>query len=173
MITKQEMMKHLTTARPNRAENDKMSWVDDVADRIAMNETDKQEAARMYLRSFARSVEGQSTKAANKVLCDFHRTGQLPLDWEMSAEMPISFDSTLIRKGKVVTVKVRVKLGHATSRDFELWAETEDKARARDYAARGESVQAARSISQGMKDSGALTFRSWAHDFAPVEESAA
>lgn len=173
MITAREMLKYLAPARPDRAENDSMEWVDEVADQVALDELTTQEAARRYLRNFARNVEGQSTKAANGLLRNFYRTGQLPIDWEMSADLPISFDNTVIRDGKPVTVKVRVKLGHATSHDFELWAETEDKARERDYSARGESVQAARTVANGMRESGAMTFSTWAREFAPVEKSAA
>ncbi|MGV3159829.1 hypothetical protein ACEE23_01840 [Corynebacterium sp. 32222D000AT] len=169
------LRKQLDKARPHRYSESEKQWVDDVADGLHINlsEQDMEAAARSYVRRAARDLEGQATKGGNRLLRHFHSTGQLPIDWAMYGDMPISLENKVLVAGKEEIVKERVKLAHATHHDFEMWAETEQRARERDYNARGAAVQGALQIALEMKSAGVLTFAAWAQEFAPVEESAA
>lgn len=173
MSLRDELRNNLNKARPERYGEQERDWVDDVADDINLDVEELRTAARDYVRNLARDVEGKATQAGNSLMRQFYRTGQLPLDWKVTGHLPISVENTVTDGGQVKTVKERVKLAAATARDFELWAEAEDAARNRDFAARGEAVQGAQMIAAQMRQSGATTFAVWAREFAPVEDFAA
>lgn len=173
MSLRDELRDKLNKARPERYGEQERNWVDDVADEVNLDVEELRTAARDYVRNLARDVEGKATQAGNSLMREFYRTGQLPLDWQLTGHLPISVENTTTDGVQIKTVKERVKLSAATARDFELWAEAEDRARNRDYAARGEAVQGAQMIAAQMRATGALTFAAWAREFAPVENSAA
>lgn len=173
MSLRDELRNKLNNARPERYGEQERDWVDDVADEINLGVEELRTAARDYVRNLARDVEGKATQAGNSLMRQFYRTGQLPLDWNVTGHLPISVENTVTNGGQVKTVKERVKLASATARDFELWAEAEDRARNRDFAARGEAVQGAQMIAAQMRATGALTFAVWAREFAPVADFAA
>lgn len=173
MSLRDELREKLNKARPERYGEQERDWVDDVADSFDLDAEELRTAARDYVRNVARDVEGKATQAGNGLMRQFYRTGQLPLDWQITGHLPISVENTVTVNGRVKTVKERVKLAYATARDFDLWARAEDAARNRDFAARGEAVQGAQMIAAQMRATGALTFGVWAREFAPVEDSAA
>lgn len=158
------MRQELSRSRPARYSMNDREWVDEVADQIDLDsvEFDIEDAVRLYVRNVARDVEGKATKAGNRLLRDFHNQSGLPGDWLSRVNEPIALENTMIVAGQAKTVKERVRLRDATARDFELWAETEDKARQRDFDARGEAVSGALEIAASMRASGALTFGAWA-----------
>lgn len=173
MNLRDQLRDQLNKARPQRYNEQERDWVDEVADSFELDREELRTAARDYVRNLARDVEGKATQAGNSLMREFYRTGQLPLDWQLTGHLPISVENTITVNGQVKTVKERVKLSAATAKDFELWAEAEDRARNRDFAARGEAVQGAQMIAAQMRATGALTFAVWAREFAPVENSAA
>ncbi|MDD7587230.1 MAG: hypothetical protein SPK00_07870 [Corynebacterium glucuronolyticum] len=173
MNKKDALTKEIDRARPDRYLDNDRDWLHDVADRMALTQIELRTIAREYMRRLAREIEGQATKGGNRLMRHFHETRQLPLDWQMYANLPIAFKNKQIVDGQEVTVYERVKLAKATARDFELWAECEEQARQRDYKARGNAVSGALQIALEMKTSGSLTFGAWANSFANVDEPAA
>lgn len=169
------LKKELSTARPARYRMDDRTWVDDVADRVDLDtvDIDLDNAVKAYIRNVARDVEGRATQAGNRLLRDFHKHAALPMDWPSMVLEPIALENVVVVDGAVRKVQERVRLRDATARDFELWAETEDRARQRDYDARGEAVAGAVEIAMSMRSAGVLTFGVWAESVAPVEKSAA
>lgn len=173
MSLRDELRDKLNKARPERYSEQERDWVDDVADTLNLDVEELRTTARDYVRNVARDVEGKATQAGNSLMRGFYRTGQLPLDWQLTGHLPISVENTVTVNGQVKTSKERVKLSAATAKDFELWADAEDRARNRDFAARGEAVQGAQMIAAQMRATGALTFGVWAREYAPVELPAA
>lgn len=163
----------LDKARPPRYLDGESSWVEEVADSIDLTIEETEESIRAYKRAVARRIEGNATKSGNNMMRMFYRTGQLPLDWATFTTKPISLENTVIESGEAKRVKERVQLGHATARDFTLWAETEQRNRQRDYDARGDAIKGAERIAFEMQSSNAMTFSEWAQRHAPIEESAA
>lgn len=175
MEIREALRKQLSAARPARYQKDDRGWVDDVADALDLDtvDIDVAAAARAYVRNLARDEEGKATQAGNRLLRDFHKNQALPLDWKGMVNAPIALANVAIVNGEQQKVQERVRLRNASARDFEMWAETENEARERDYAARGEAVSGALEIAAGMRATGALTFEVWAETDAPLEESAA
>lgn len=170
-----ELLKQkLSNARPARYTMDDREWIDDVADRINLDEVEVSidDALRDYVRNQARDVEGKATKAGNKLMREFYKNAALPFGWLSMVNEPIALENKQIVDGRIKTVKERVRLRDATSRDFELWAETEDAARNLEFRARGEAVEGARSIAREMQRAGVTTFGEWAENYAPVEAAA-
>lgn len=158
MNKKDALTKEIDRARPDRYLDNDRDWLHDVADRMALTQIELRTIAREYMRRLAREIEGQATKGGNRLMRHFHETRQLPLDWQMYANLPIAFKNKQIVDGQEVTVYERVKLAKAT---------------ARDYKARGNAVSGALQIALEMKTSGSLTFGAWANSFANVDEPAA
>ena len=156
----------LNMARPDRYRS--FDWVDDVAESIDIDEIDLRVAAAEWVRSKCRKAEGEATKSGNRMFRHFHKTGQLPLEWESVEAFPISIENVVVVDGKTKTLNERVKLGAATASDFSSWAEAEKRVADRDYQARLDAVAGAREIASRMKAGGFLTFSAWART-APVE----
>lgn len=152
--------RRLNQARPERYQS--FDWVDEVAESIDIEDIDVTIAVREWVRSKCRKAEGSATKSGNRLFRDFHKTGQMPLEWESIAKLPISLENRRVVDGKARLFKERVKLGSATTRDFDLWAIAENEAADRDHAARLEAVAGARAISARMKRAGVITFAEWA-----------
>lgn len=163
-----ELSRKLNAARPERYTNP--AWVDEVADQIALDDIQRQQAARDYVRQVARDVEGKATRSANRLMREFHKNQCLPIDWAQYLSAPIAIVNVVIVDGKPRKVHERVRLADATPTDFELWAETENAARERDYRARGESVSGISEIAALMRAAGAVNFLKWAES---TQESAA
>lgn len=155
-----ELSRKLNAARPERYTNS--AWVDEVADQIALDDIQRQQAAREYVRQVARDVEGKATRSANRLMREFHRNQCLPIDWAQYLSVPIALVNVVVVDGKPRKVHERVRLADATPTDFELWAETENAARERDYQARGEAVCAALEWAEAIRAAGAVNFRKWA-----------
>nr|DAP66172.1 MAG TPA: hypothetical protein [Caudoviricetes sp.] len=170
MNIREKLAIELSKARPARYEMGDRGWVDAVADGLDVDAIDfnREMAFRDYLRSIARDVEGKATKAGNRLMREFHAAQALPVDWVSFVNEPIALENSQVVDGKTVKVKERVRLCDATPKDFELWARTEDEARRRDYAARGEAVSGALEIASRMRAASAITFMAWA-ETAPVE----
>lgn len=163
MDIRELLKKKLAVARPERYTMADREWIDEVADGIdPTDDFEMQEAFRKYVRTIAREVEGKATKAGNRIMREYHQEGALPFNWAAMIDEPIALENAVIVDGEIKIVKERVKLRYATARDFELWAETEDRARHRDFDARGESVSGAMEIAQSMRAANALTFFEWA-----------
>lgn len=158
------LKKELSVARPSRYAMNDRGWIDEVADSIDLDQVDvsTEEAIRVYVRNIARDVEGKATKAGNQLMRQYHQESALPIEWMQMVNEPIALENKVVVDDRIQTVKERVRLRDATARDFELWAETEDAARRRDYDARGEAVSGALEIASQMRAAGALTFWQWA-----------
>lgn len=158
------LKKELSHARPSRYKMNDRGWIDEVADMIDLDEVDihVEDALRVYVRNIARDVEGKATKAGNQLMRQYHQESALPIEWMQMVNEPIALENKMVVDDRIQTVKERVRLRDATARDFEMWAETEDIARRRDYEARGEAVSGALEIASQMRTAGALTFWQWA-----------
>ncbi|WP_018024330.1 hypothetical protein [Corynebacterium ulceribovis] len=128
----------LNERRPDRYIN--KSWINDVADSIPLDASEFEALARQYLRAQAKEIENGLTKTGNQIARDYARTGQEPLSWEIVGNVPISIMNTVIENGEPKRFRERVKLSAATSKDLQLWAQTERAAAERDYATRMETV---------------------------------
>lgn len=155
-----ELSRKLNAARPERYTNP--AWVDEVADQITLDDIQRQQAAREYVRQVARDVEGKATRSGNQIMRQFHTYQCLPIDWAQYLAVPIALVNVVVVDGKPTKVHERVRLADATPTDFELWAENENASRERDYQARGEAVSGAREIAESMRAVGAVNFRKWA-----------
>lgn len=149
----------LNANRPDRY-TDK-AWIDQVADSIPIDAQHIEEVARMHLRHQARELESNFTKSANAVMREYANTGQQPLDWRLAGETPISVKNVLKVGGKTKTVRERVKLSAATSRDLQLWAEEERAAAKREHAARLKAAEGAEAWAARIKESGAMSWGSY------------
>ncbi|AKF28229.1 hypothetical protein YH66_12080 [[Brevibacterium] flavum] len=158
------LKKELSKSRPARYSMDDRKWIDDVADKIDPNKADLEikHVVRDYIRTIAKEVEGKATRAGNQLMREFFQEEALPFNWQQMVNEPIALENMSIVDGQIKLLKERVRLRDATPRDFELWAQTEDRARQRDYEARGEAVSGAMQIAQRMRRAGTLTFWQWA-----------
>lgn len=174
MDIRSHLKKRLSESRPSRYKMNEREWIDEVADQIDLEVVDfnVDEALRLYVRNLARDVEGKATKAGNHLMRDYHKNATLPLEWQSMVNEPIALENKQIVDGKIKTIQERVRLRDATARDFELWAETEDQARQRDFNARGEAVSGALGIASAMRAAGSLTFWQWAQSRDTQQEAA-
>lgn len=175
MDTQDRLRRLLAKNRPTRYTEQDQAWIEDTVDQfLAENPVpDADEIVREFHLAKARREEGQSTKAANNLLRFFGANKCLPLDWRAYCSNPISIENEQIVNGKTVHVRERVKLAHASSRDFALWSETEDRRRKRDYEASGIAVSGSADIGNQISASSCMSFMAWAETVAPVEDAAA
>lgn len=165
----------LTQNRPSRYTEKDSAWIEDAVDQFLAEQppADPESIIRDHYITLARREEGKSTKSANNLMRFYGANGYLPADWRSYCSNPISIENEQIVGGKTVRVRERVKLAHATARDFALWKETEDRQRNRDYMARGVATEGAGRISHEIYSTSCLSFFAWAENYARVEDAAA
>ena len=165
----------LSKNRPSRYSMSDREWIEDAirdidTEDISLN---VQDLVRERLLTMAYDIEGQATRAGNSIMREFHKAGALPIGWHHSISNPIAIEYSVLKKGKEVTVRERVRLAKATPKDFQLWAETEKRARERDYRARGEAIQGAIDIASSMIAGGFFYFEQWAPHHGSAERDVA
>jgi hypothetical protein len=133
----------LDKVRPDRYDSKDHSWHETVENVVAADLTDE-DARRIAARRLVRQVEGDSTKATNRLLREIHRTGQLPLGWLDAQAWPLA-----------VSDHERVSLRAATLADLTEFAARERRAAANDFAARNESCEGALTLADFMTARGA------------------
>lgn len=175
MDMKDRLAALLTKNRPSRYTDTEQDWIEDSIDQLLAEEQDidADRIVRDHLRALAKRAEGTATKSANGLLRHYGEHGCLPVAWRSFLSCPISIENEKIVDGKPVRVRERVKLAQATGRDFQLWAETEERQRNRDYKARGMAVSGASALGAEIPGAGFMSFFAWAEAVAPVEESEA
>lgn len=132
----------LAERRPDRYETvSGDEWLDQIAAEVA----GLVPAAQAQYRS-ARMVvgqrEGNKTRRTNKLLREIYRSGQLPLDWLQTLNLPLAVG------------KERVAIRACIAKDFENFAIEERRAAARDFSTRHETCEAAEWIAKEMVAAG-------------------
>lgn len=132
----------LAERRPDRYET--VSG-DEWLDQIAAEVQDLVPIAQAQYRS-ARMVvgqrEGNKTRRTNKLLREIYRSGQLPLDWLQTLNLPLAVG------------KERVAIRACVPKDFESFAVEERRTAARDFTVRHETCEAAEWIATQMVAAG-------------------
>jgi hypothetical protein len=132
----------LDKVRPDRYDPADHAWHDTVNKVIAAELTDE-DARAIAARRLVRQVEGDSTKATNRLLREIHDTGQLPIGWLDAAAWPLA-----------VSDHERVALRAASVDDLEAFAARERRAAANDFATRNDSCEGALSLAALMSSKG-------------------
>lgn len=132
----------LADLRPDRYEPDGGDeWLDEVAALIA-NDIPQAEARARAARQIVRQREGVKTQAANRILRDVYRSGQLVLGWLDALDLPIA------------VAKERVALRAVTPSDLDRFAVDERRDAAREFATRNETCEAGEWIAERMRADG-------------------
>lgn len=169
---------HYIDGRLREYRPDRYQPGDEFFDRVIESIPDELYDLEQMLRSAKRTdVMRRETKArrnANKLLRDFHSTGQLELHWQTTANEPLSITTYDVDDdGNEVKVREYVTLRAATVEDFTAWAANEESAAQEDFEARMAAVEGARQIAADMTTRKCHQFISWAEIVAPTGEEGA
>lgn len=116
-------------------------WLDIVAQEVA-ELIPERDARAIAARLRVGRREGDKTRQTNKLLREIHQSGELPLDWMETMNLPLAAG------------KERVALRACSPEDFEEFAIVERKNAGRDFAQRNATCEAAEWIAEHMRGNG-------------------
>lgn len=147
----------LAERRPDRYDHDGGDdWLDQIADEIAPL-IPISEAQYTSARLLVGNRERVKTQRTNRLLRQIKASGQLPLDWFETLNLPLAVG------------KERVAFRAVTAADFKEFANVERRSAANEFSIRNETCEAADWIAEQMVAAGANSGRDLA-GFLEIEE---
>jgi hypothetical protein len=151
--------------------DDGVEWMDRVAERVHGLIPDG-EAKRRFARREVGMIETANLRRGNKYLRDLGANSQLDLGLLGCMSYPVSVCHRIVKEGeRSQTRVVRVRIESLTSSDLRVFAESERRRAAKDFAVRNETCEAAERLADEVDECGARTVREWWDERTKSEEA--
>jgi hypothetical protein len=139
-----EVADMVARCRPDRYHAGDIDWAAAVVDAIA-DSIPAAVAQQRTAEQIVRGVERTATRRTNKLMREVLTAGALPLDWMDCADWPMA------------VAEERVCLRAMTAEDLRRFADDEEEAASKDFAARLDAVKGARLLADEIDDQGCRT----------------